>query len=417
LSATQAQRSADVKFLSNLKLQCNDLDAQMAARTAARQAELSAVGEAIGVLTADDNREALARTTSFVQMSTGVQLKKRARALKVLLGSKDSDDGKDLLSQWENNAGGIQLTNPFMDSESYAAKLESHKKQQLAALAVSVSLDSFDKVKKAMDALVAQLKKEKVADVEQKDFCDKEFRGSDKNLQKNKNNASDLEALIASLDAQLEGLRGEIAEATAAVATNQVEIKKAGQEREEENHAFQMTVRDERATQEILRKALAKLKAFYGKGAALLQQQQAGSQTPPVAFTPLNSNAGASPVLALIEKVVQDSVDTEKEATTDETSAQAHYETFVKDASAAIDSLRELIAQKGDAAATKAADRAAAASDLSEATNAGDKLTQYRQDLHGQCDFIRAQFGARAEARENEIEAIGEAKAVLTGAH
>lgn len=107
---------------------------------------------------------------------------------------------------------------------------------------------------------MAQLKQEKVADVEHKGFCDKEFRSSDKNLQKAQNNNSDLDALIASLDAQLEGLRGEIAEASAAVATNQLEIKKAGQEREEENRAFQQTVRDERATQDILTKALAKLK-------------------------------------------------------------------------------------------------------------------------------------------------------------
>jgi len=45
LSATQEQRSADVEFLSNLKLQCNDLDAQMDARTQARQNEIAAVSE------------------------------------------------------------------------------------------------------------------------------------------------------------------------------------------------------------------------------------------------------------------------------------------------------------------------------------------------------------------------------------
>jgi hypothetical protein len=202
------------------------------------------------------------------------------------------------------------------------------------------------------------------------------------------------------------------------VATNQVEMKKAGQEREEENHAFQVTVRDERATQEILNKALGKLEAFYGKQDALLQQRQAatGEQTPPVAFTPLNKNAGASPVLALIQKVVQDSVDTEKEAMTDEASAQKHYETFVADANGAIEKLRDVIAKKGDQAATDAADRAAAASDLGETNNELQSLEEYRQDLHGQCDFIRAQFGVRAEARQNEIEAIGEAKSILAGA-
>jgi hypothetical protein len=168
LSATRAQRSADVKFLSNLKLQCKDLDSQMAARTAARQAELTAVGEAVSVLTADDNREALARSTSFVQLRLKASLTvtaRRGRALKALFGSKakatgaDADDeGQGLLNQWEQGKGGIRLTNPFMDPTTYASKLKSEKKHQLAALAMSVSLDSFDKVKKAMVELIAQLK-------------------------------------------------------------------------------------------------------------------------------------------------------------------------------------------------------------------------------------------------------------------
>jgi len=71
-----------------------------------------------------------------------------------------------------------------------------------------------------------------------------------------------------------------------------VEIKKAGEDRELENKSFQQTVTDQRVTQEILTKALDKLKSFYAKKAALLQEQQSDSQTPPVAFTPLNKNAG-----------------------------------------------------------------------------------------------------------------------------
>ena len=74
-----------------------------------------------------------------------------------------------------------------------------------------------------------------------------------------KHEKGQLEAKIESLEAQIEGLRSEIAQANEEIAATQIEIKKAGEDRELENKAFQTTVTDQRATQEILTKALAKL--------------------------------------------------------------------------------------------------------------------------------------------------------------
>ena len=52
-----------------------------------------------------------------------------------------------------------------------------------------------------------------------------------------------------------------------------------------------------------------------------------------------------------------------------------------------------------------------------ETNNELEQLELYRSDLHGQCDFILKNFELRANARTNEIEAIAEAKAILSGAH
>ena len=41
---------------------------------------------------------------------------------------------------------------------------------------------------------------------------------------------------------------------------------------------------------------------------------------------------------------------------------------------------------------------------------------EYRSDLHGQCDFIVKNFDLRKSARTTEIEAIADAKAILSGA-
>lgn len=61
LEKTRDVRAADVEFLRNLKLQCNDIDAQWEARQQERADETAAVAEAIAVLMDDDNRELLAK--------------------------------------------------------------------------------------------------------------------------------------------------------------------------------------------------------------------------------------------------------------------------------------------------------------------------------------------------------------------
>merc|ERR1719359_755150 len=43
-------------------------------------------------------------------------------------------------------------------------------------------------------------------------------------------------------------------------------------------------------------------------------------------------------------------------------------------------------------------------------------LGEYMAQLHGSCDFLVANFDARKAARASEIDALGKAKAVLSGA-
>merc|ERR550537_1277071 len=49
---------------------------------------------------------------------------------------------------------------------------------QLSTLAVSVSIDSFTKIKEAMDKMTADLKKEQENEVKFKAHCDKEFKAT-----------------------------------------------------------------------------------------------------------------------------------------------------------------------------------------------------------------------------------------------
>merc|ERR1719171_1946704 len=67
LDLTRKQRSADVEFLRNLKLTCNDLDKQMEQRSKMRTEEIKAVSEALAICTADDNADLLRKTVTLLQ--------------------------------------------------------------------------------------------------------------------------------------------------------------------------------------------------------------------------------------------------------------------------------------------------------------------------------------------------------------
>merc|ERR1719359_2690796 len=107
-----------------------------------------------------------------------------------------------------------------------------------------------------MDKMVADLKKEQEEEVKFKSYCNKELDANEKSTYEKTEQKEDLEALIAKLTKLIKKLGEEIAEAKQRIADTEVAIKKASQVREGENAEFQTTVADQRATQDILTKAL-----------------------------------------------------------------------------------------------------------------------------------------------------------------
>jgi hypothetical protein len=405
LELTSEQRSKDVEFLRNLKLTCQDLDKQWELRSKTRSAETQAVSEALKIITADDSMDLLRNTVAFLQVDSRAQMKvRRARAVTSLRRAAQAPDfeADDLLAAWHGRQGGGNVLGAA-----------SGPRMQLSALAISVSLDSFTKIKEAMDKMVAELKQEQEEEVKFKAYCTKELNFNEKETYEKTEQKEDLEALIEKLSKLIKKLSEEIATANAEIADTEVAIKKASQVREGENAEFQTVVADQRATQDILTKALARLKEFYkkAKGGALLQTHQ----TPPVKFNSYKKNAGASPVIGMIEQIIEDSKALEAEAVSGETEAQASYEKFVKDSNDVIAKLSDSVATKTKAAATAKSDKEQGKSDLDTTVGELESLALTEQDLHGECDWVLKNFAIRQKARMDEMEAIGQAKGILSG--
>merc|ERR1712060_166631 len=257
---TKESLSADEQFLLVLKEKCQMTDKEWEQRQKTRQLEMEAVSKAIAILSGDDAHDLFTRTfnPALLQQESSVQSARRTQASKLLKSVAD------------------KLNNP-----------------RLATLAYKVRLDAFTRVKKAIDDMIAQLLKEKADEIKHKDFCVDEFNTNQLQTEKKEREKQDLIAKIEDLELTIKTLTEEIDTLKAEIAEMQVQLKRAGENREKENKEFQMTVADQRETQKLLQAALNVLKGFYAKKAkaVLLQKQEPAGPPPPPGFEAYKKNA------------------------------------------------------------------------------------------------------------------------------
>jgi chromosome segregation ATPase len=292
-----------------------------------------------------------------------------------------------------------------------AHKLESPR---LAVLAVKVRLDAFVRVKKAIDDMVTALLKEKADEIKHKDFCVDEFNKNQMETEKKERKKSDLIAKVEDLDMQIAELTKALDTLKSEIAEMQVQMKRAGEDREKENKEFQTVISDQRATQKLLKATLTILQDFYGK-AALLQRQPAGPP-PPAGFEEYKKSESSGGVMGMIQQIIDDAKAMEAEAIRDEEDAQKAYEEFVKETNASIEEKSKDIVNKSENKA-KAEAELVETKESKEATMLElEQLSNMNAELHQSCDFVMKNFDVRQTARDEEVEALKQAKAILSGA-
>jgi len=273
-------------------------------------------------------------------------------------------------------------------------------------------------VKKAIDDMVAELTKQNADEIKHKDFCVDEFNTNELQTEKKERAKSDLTAKIEDLESTIDALTKAIDTLKSEIAEMQVQMKRAGEDREKQNKEFQMTVADQRATQKLLTAALNILKGFYAKkaAAALLQTGQPAGPPPPPGFEAYKKNAAAGGVMGMIQQIINDAKAMEAEAIRSEEDAQKAYEDFVKDTNASIEEKSKDIVNKSETKAKAEADLVEAKENKEAVMLELEQLSNYKAELHSSCDFVMKNFDVRQTARTEEIEALKQAKAILSGA-
>jgi chromosome segregation ATPase len=384
LEQTRNGLTADQKFLVDLESRCESGDKDYAERSKLRAVEIAAVSEALSILAGDESRDLFHSTLSFMQKTSHTQKRAKVSAVLRAAAAKTGDTS-------------------------------------LVLLANKAAIDAFGKVVSAIDEMTTSLKKEMEDEVKHQRFCTKELTENEAGQEEKKDHIEDITAEMEDNTATVDTLKNEIAELQKQVGEMKVQVKRASEDREKANKIFQQAVADQRATQNILNKVYKRLAQVYSAkekpaGNATLVQQGHKVAPPPPAFKEYKKSDGGGGVLSLVQKIIAEALSLEKETLFAEQSAQKDYTVFVADSTKSIDADNRSIAAKAKAKARLENDLVNAAADKKATIADLEMLGSYEGQLHLSCDYVLQNFDVRQEARGQEVDALANAKAILSGA-
>merc|ERR1719263_2124683 len=303
--------------------------------------------------------------------------------------------------------------------------------------------------------MVAVLGAEQQDDDDKKEYCEMSFDKADDKKKSVERAISNLEKAISKGKEEIAAHADEIKALEAGIVALDKSVAEATEQRKEENAEFTDLMANDGAAKELLGFAKNRLNKFYnpklykappkrklseedqitvsmggtlaptaapggiaGTGIGLVSEHTQAKPPPPPeapgAYKKKGEESGG--VIAMIDLLVKDLDKEMTVAKTEEKDAQGDYDQFMKDAAEKRAEDSKSLANKEKSLADM---KAQLQSDTDSKASAGQELAatvHYIQQLHNECDWLLQYFEVRKEARTSEIDAIGKAKAVLSGA-
>jgi len=386
----------DKKFVGDVDGNGQLKKKELAVYKAAIEEQLVALADTIKLLNDDDALELFKKTlpasSSFMQLQVSSKML-RNRALKALKHARRGSDPRV----------------DFVQVALHGGKM------------------GFEKIIKMVDALVVTLKAEQSNDDDKKVYCLAEFDKAEDKAKELKLDISDLGKALEDGKASIETLGSEVKALTAGIVALDKSVAAATETRKKEHDTFVETLAANSAAKDILGFAKNRLNKLYNPKMYKAPPQrelaealnQVGVAPPPAPEANLNykkKGEESNGVLAMIDMIVAD-IDKEIQTMTlEEKDGQKDYEGLVQDSAdkRALDS--KAITDKDSA---KAENEAEVEKNTEASKSKQTELMEtdkYLSGLHQDCDWLLSNFDTRQSARTGEIDALGKAKDVLSGA-
>merc|ERR1719316_1300082 len=153
-----------------------------------------------------------------------------------------------------------------------------------------------------------------------------------------------------------------------------------------------------------------------GTGVALVDNSVAPPPPPETYGAYQKKGEMSSGVMAMMDMLTADLDKEIQTMTVEEKSAQEEYEEFIKPSAEKRAADTKSIAEKEAAKAGLEADITAQEQEKKATMADAMAKAEFLKDLHLECDWLLANFDVRKSARAGEVDALKQAKAVLSGA-
>jgi len=469
-SAEESQAVADFESLVTSKKK------EIEALTKSIESKTMRVGE-LGVKVAEmendleDTKESLDEDKKFLaDLDKNCELKKKewaeykkmeameqvalADTIKVL----NDDDALELFKKTLPSSASsfvqVQVTSTAMRQKALAALKSGHKadpRLDLIELAMHGGKMGFEKIIKMIDDLVVDLKAEQGVDDDKKSYCLDEFDKAEDKKKELDLDISDLDKAIADAEESIATLKSEVAALQDGIKALDKSVAEATETRKQEHDDYVETLAANTAAKDLLGFAKNRLNKFYNPklykappkrelseeeqitvsmggtlaptaapggiaGTGIGLAQVAPPPPPEANLAYKKSGEESNGVIAMIDLLVAD-IDKENQIMeVDEKDAQADYETFMSDASEKRSLDSKAITDKEAAKAETETQLQTDTDTKKSKTIEAMETAKYIGGLHEECDWLLKYYDARKAARVGEIDALGKAKAVLSGA-
>jgi len=450
---------------------------QIASLTKAIESKSKRVGE-LGVELAmlrndlDDTQEALVQDKKFSadlakncatkQDEKDASEKVRAQEMVALADTikiLNDDDALELFKKTLPGAAGLmQLAET--DSSMKSKALQIIRQQQarhpsvnlgFLTLAMQGKAMGFEKVIKMVDNMVIVLKKQQTDDEQKQDYCNKQIDEKEDKKKSLEQSRKDFGTAIANAEEEIASTNSDLAALAQGIADLDKQTGEATVQRKDENAVCTELKASNAAAKQILGFAKNRLNKFYNpkqykappkrnlgfmsmhfEGISLAQIS-ATSNSDDYGFMSMHFEGfpGEAPeapggakkhieesngVLAMVDLLVQDLDKEVQEAEVNEKASQKEYTQMMADAKDKRAEDAKMITAKESSKANLESELEDAKDDHTATTNellaTVDNLAAVNKD----CGWLLENFDVRKAARASEVDALGKAKAVLSGA-
>jgi hypothetical protein len=402
------------KFLGQLATECKTKETEFAERSSVRAEEVKAISEAIAVLNDDD----------------ALDVFKAAR------GAALNQDQFRFLQTSHKRASIAQKAQATLAAAANRTN-DAQLKVLLFTLNSKLKMSSKGKTKglegviKMVDEMVVLLGKDQATDDKSKAWCEMA-------LEKGAEWKGESSAELAQVVAKIEELTDSVDASAEKIATLEADIKsldkavaEATETRKEEHADFLQSQQLNEAATQLIKKAQQRLQKFYNptlykappKTEMNMEEKIIDAGTfaqirsyRSLSFAEYKKSEKSAGVIGLMDMMIKEIATDMKDAEYGEKTSATGYADLMSDSEASRTADSKAIVTT---TVTKAK-LEAKLEEAKEKKTATDKDIGLYTDFIGfvsmQCDFLLQNYGLRKEARENEVESLKTAKAILSGA-